>query len=375
MNNMRHKFEIPHDISYLNQAYMSPQMTLISDIGKAALVKKNLPWTLSVDDFFNDSEAIRSEFAKIIDATADDIAIIPSVSYGISIAAKNVALDKGDEIILLAEQFPSNVYSWIEVAKEKEAKVVFVEKADHSTWTESILSAINAKTKVISVPNVHWTNGAVIDLKTISAACEKGDISLVVDATQSLGAMSFSIDEIKADFVVVAGYKWLIGPYSLGYMYVSEKYHQGKPIEFNWINKEKSEEFAGLVNYKDNFQKGARRYDVGERSNFALLPMGLAALKQVNTWTVNEISNYISPILERIANEAEKVGFKATDKAERAAHMMGISMTSEKALEMFKCLKDKNVFVSIRGNSIRISPYVYTTKTDVDTFLNVLTSS
>ena len=107
---------------------------------------------------------------------------------------------------------------------------------------------------------------------------------LVVDGTQSVGALPFDVTAIRPDFLVVATYKWLLGPYAAGYLYVAPKHHDGMPIEHNWADRARSEDFTGLVDYRDAFQPGARRYDVGERGNFHLLPMANAALRQLHEW-------------------------------------------------------------------------------------------
>src|SRR5207302_9711371 len=105
--------------------------------------------------------------------------------------------------------------------------------------------------------------------------------ALVVDVTQSLGASPLNVTDVQPDFLVSAAYKWLLGPYSLGFLYVAPQHRQGTPIEFPWINREGSEDFAQLVNYRSTFQPGARRFDVGVKSNFILLPMAIVALQQI----------------------------------------------------------------------------------------------
>jgi selenocysteine lyase/cysteine desulfurase len=97
--------------------------------------------------------------------------------------------------------------------------------------------------------------------------------------------MPFDLGAVEPDIVVAACYKWLLGPYSTGFMYVAPRWHEGRPLEHNWIAREGSENFGGLVRYRDEYQPGARRYDVGEPSNFALMPAAVAALEQILAWT------------------------------------------------------------------------------------------
>ena len=119
----KHLFNIPEDITYLNCAYLSPQLRSVSEAGHKSVSSKENPWLLTAPDFFTLTEQTRSLFAELIDARADDIAIIPAVSYGVSVAALNVKLAENQVVVVLEDQFPSNVYAWRELAREKGAKL------------------------------------------------------------------------------------------------------------------------------------------------------------------------------------------------------------------------------------------------------------
>src|SRR5258708_31681875 len=117
----RHLFDIPNDVAYLNCAYMSPLMKTAVDAGAARLARKVHPWEITSENFFTGSEEFRIAAAQLFDCTASDIAIVPSASYGIATAAKNLPLKKGQSVLLLAEQFPSNYYPWQRRAAENRA--------------------------------------------------------------------------------------------------------------------------------------------------------------------------------------------------------------------------------------------------------------
>jgi len=368
----KHLFNIPDDIVYLNCAYMSPQLRSVSEAGFAGSARKERPWQISADDFFTQSEATRSLFAKLIEARADDIAVIPAASYGVAVATANIGLHTGDEIVVLEEQFPSNVYPWREAAKDHDAKVNTVARPADDDWTRAIMTVIKENTAVVAVPNCHWTDGSFIDLAKIGKRCKETGTALVVDATQSLGAMPFSVQEIQPDFLIAASYKWLFGPYSLGFLYVSPAYQTGRPIEHNWIGRENSQDFAGLVNYRDEFQKGARRYDVGERSNFALMPMAAAALEQISEWQVPAIAATLSGLTKQIASRATDLGLSVAPSHLRAGHLLGVRFPKGVPTALVDRLSQNNVYVSVRGNSIRISPHLYNTQEDLDKFFDVL---
>ncbi len=241
----RHLFDIPDDIAYLNCAYFSPLMQKVREAGHLGVDRKSQPWKVGPEDFFTESEQARELFAQLIDANAADVAIIPAVSYGIAVAAGLVEVNEGDEIVVLEDQFPSNYYPWLELARAKNARLVVVPRPQNWGWTSAVLESIGKKTVVVALPNVHWTDGSFVNLEKIAERCRQTNVELVLDATQSIGALPISVKEINPGFLVSATYKWLLGPYSFGFLYVRPDLQGKIPLEHNWINRKNSEDFWG----------------------------------------------------------------------------------------------------------------------------------
>ena len=365
-------FDIPDDITYLNCAYFSPLMKPVRDAGMLGVNRKARPWQIHANHFFDESEEVRTLFAQLISARADDVALIPAVSYGLAVAAANIPLQAGDEIVVLDEQFPSNYYCWREAAAPKDANIVTVKRDPVRGWTEAVLQHINDHTAVVTLPNVHWTDGSVIDLRQIAQACKRHRAELVLDLTQSLGAYPFSLRELDAAFVICAGYKWLLGPYSTAFMYVNPRYHKASPLELNWLNRKDSEKFSGLVEYNTDFQQGARRFDVGERSNFALLPMVVAALRQILHWGVDEISQTLAQLTGALADRAEALGLSVAPASERSTHLIGLRFPGSLPADITERLTQEKIYVSIRGNAIRVAPHVYNSLAHVEKLIGIL---
>ena len=372
LGSQRELFEIPENIVYLNCAYMSPQIRRAREVGEKAVSRKSRPWELTPEDFFEEAEEVRALFAQLVGGDTGGVAIIPSVSYGISVAAANVSVREGQKILILEDQFPSNVYAWRVLAEQSGARLVTVSRPEDFDWTSALREEIDADTAVVAVPNCHWTDGSLVDLARVGESVREADAALVVDAIQSLGAHPFDVSEIQPDFLVASSYKWLLGPYGIGFMYIGEKYREGSPIEHNWINRRGSQDFSGLVAYEDAFQPGARRYDVGERSNFALLPMAAVALQQLIDWEVDNVSETIGALTDRIEEKAGKLGIAAIPKGRRVRHMIGLKLGTEAPDDLARRLTDHNVFVSVRGESVRVAPNLYNTEEDVERFFDVL---
>jgi len=369
----RHLFDIPDDVAFLNCAYISPLPKASIAAGEQGARRKARPWTIVPDDFFTASESVRARFAGLINASADDIAFAPAVSYGMAQAAYNVALAKSQTIVTLAEQFPSNVYPWMDLAERTGAAFVSVPRPADDDWTAALLGRIDASTGLVAVPHCHWTDGGLIDLDAVGAACRRVGAALCIDATQSVGALALDVQRIDPDFVAVASYKWLLGPYSLGFLYVAPRRQGGRPIEHNWIARRDSEAFAGLVNYKDEFQAGARRFDVGERSNFALMPVVESSLKLITGWTVPRIQATLSLRTNAIAERARaELGIGSVPPHRRAGHYLGLRLPGGIPPELPARLAASKVYVSVRGHAMRVTPHLWNTDEDTERLFAVL---
>jgi selenocysteine lyase/cysteine desulfurase len=368
----RHLFNIPDDITFLNIANYAPQLKSVTEAGLAAVRKKESPWLFTSNDWFDLAEEWRRLSAQFMGVDVDGVALIPSASYGIAIAAANIPLKRGQTIVLLHQEFPSNVYAWIELAQQNGAQVIFAQRESGESWTDALLRNIDARTALVAAPQCHWTDGSRVDLIPVSKKAREVGAALVLDVSQSLGASVIDIAKIQPDFLVSVGYKWMLGPYSLAYMYVAPKWHDGKPIEYSWLTREGAEDFTKLVDYTEGFRPGARRFDMGEYSQFVNAPMAIAALQQLIAWTPAVIEQTIGAHTQRIADEAIRLGFNLFPPDQRSKHMIGIRRPGGIPAALPKALADEKVFVSVRGDSIRIAPHVYVADTDLDRLFSVL---
>ncbi len=368
----RHLFAIPDEVAYLNCAYMSPQLRTVTAAGERAAARKAAPWAIAPADFFTEAERARGLFGRLVGCAADDVAVVPSASYGIGVAAANLPVGPGQRILVLQDQFPSNVYPWRDLAARCGAGVATVPRPGDGDWTPAVLDRLGEGTAIVALPHCHWTDGSRVDLTRVALRCREVGAALVLDLTQSLGALPFSAAEVAPDFAVAAGYKWLLGPYSLGFLYVHPRHHGGTPLEHNWITREGSEDFAGLVTYRDGFQPGARRFDMGERSQFGLMPMAIAALEQLLAWGVEEIAETLAGVTREIARRAEVLGLSVLPAPLRAPHFLGVRFPGGVPPGLAERLAQERVYVSVRGDSVRVSPHLHATAADVDRLFAVL---
>jgi selenocysteine lyase/cysteine desulfurase len=242
-------------------------------------------------------------------------------------------------------------------------------------WTSGVLRELKDNVAIAALPNTQWTSGGLLDLARIGEACRRHGTALVLDLTQSLGAYPFDVQAVQPDFAVAATYKWLLGPYSYGVMYVAPKWQQGRPLEEGWIQRDNARDFSGLIRYTDGYEPGARRFDVGERSNFALLPVAIRAMEQLLTWGVKEISETVGTLTRRLIAHANELGWNTSPEHLRAPHYLCLRSSDPPAESLLNNLAKERVYVSVRGTSIRVTPHVYNSEPDIDRLLEVLKDS
>jgi selenocysteine lyase/cysteine desulfurase len=368
----RHLFDLPDDVAYLNCAYMSPLLKRAAEVGAEAMRRKLRPWRIQAEDFFTDSERARALFAKLLGAQADAVALVPAASYGLAIAAANLPVAPSKRILVLAEQFPSNVYTWRTLAAEEGVQVVTVARPADGDWTRAVLACLDERVAIAALPHCHWIDGGLLDLAAIGARCREVGSSLVVDATQSLGALPLDLAAVRPDYLVCPGYKWLLGPYSLGYLYVDPEHRDGRPLEQNWIARHGSEDFARLIDYQDAYQEGARRFDVGERSNFALVPVGIVGVEQLLAWGTERIGATLAAKTAAIAEHALALGIRMAPSHLRAGHYLGLRLPRGASRRLPEQLAEQRVYVSVRGDSLRVTPHLYNDEQDLERLFAVL---
>jgi selenocysteine lyase/cysteine desulfurase len=250
--------------------------------------------------------------------------------------------------------------------------LVVAEREHGESWTDAVLGRISERTRVLAVPNVHWTDGSLVDLGAVVPAARRAGAAVAIDVSQSLGAMPLDVSRLKPDFVVAVGYKWLLGPFGLGCLYVDERYRDGEPLEENWINRAGSDDFAALVDYAEEYRPGSRRFDVGERTKFELVPMAITAAEQLLDWTIIELAASLRALTDQIAQSARSLGLVSPACDQRAPHMLGVELPREVARAMAQKLRDAGVIASVRGSSLRIAPHLHITQDDVDRLLSVM---
>jgi selenocysteine lyase/cysteine desulfurase len=398
-------FDIPDGVTYLNHAGMAPHLHAVTEAGQRAVRSQSTPWTRSIADWFAPAEELRGLVSQLLGTTADSIALVPSASYGIATAAANLPISAGQTIALIDEEFPSNVYAWRELARNKNARMVTAARAPQESWTDALDRIIDHYTAIVAVTPCHWMDGARLDLDHIATRARAVGASFVIDASQYFGAAPLDLPRLQPDFLVSVGYKWLLGPYGLAYLYASSRWcEQGSPIEHTWLARSGAEQFASA--YSTEFRPGARRFDMGEFPQFTLIPMAIAGLRQLHAWGIDRISSTLTELTSAAADHASAAGYSVLPRDQRVPHILGIRLpqlhaaglprhgaqphiahaqsssipTSEtpgntapvNTTALAHQLAAAGVYTSAPGDALRLAPYLYNSSADFDRFFSVL---
>jgi selenocysteine lyase/cysteine desulfurase len=210
------------------------------------------------------------------------------------------------------------------------------------------------------------------DLEAIGKRAREVGAVFVVDGTQSIGAAEFDFARVQPDLLVCAGYKWLLGPYQLCCAVVGERLMDAEPFEYHWGNRAGSHDVTGTA-YRQEYEKGARRFDVGEHTNDITLPMFIEGARQAKAWGSDAIQDYCTTLCRPLVQLLEDERFLAAPASERIAHIIGVRLADASRIpEVMQALAERQVRVSQRGQSIRVSPHVYNSAEDIDALMDGL---
>ena len=363
----RELFDIAGGVAWLNSAYLGARAKPVAEAMATAV---NRPLSeVTVSDFFAPGDRIRALFSEMVGGDAEGVALVPSASYGVATAAAALGVSQGDRVLMLEEQFPAMVYPWT----ERGADPLFIKRPSDDDWTPAVLDRLEETVSVVSVPACHWTDGTRLDLEAIGRAARSVGARLVLDISQSVGMQPFDVKVVRPDFVVSVGYKWLLGPPGMSYLWASPANREGRPLDANWMARAGSEDFSRVNEYRWELASGARRYDAGQTWNLWLTEAAGQALEIVKGVGAQRLAAHSRSLTDRLASEAAGLGLMAPHPKFRSSHLMGLRLPEgADPRSLVTELASRSVYVSVRGNSVRVSAHMWNTGDDMDSLLEGL---
>ncbi|MCE7733704.1 MAG: aminotransferase class V-fold PLP-dependent enzyme [Candidatus Heimdallarchaeota archaeon] len=373
----RNAFNDFGDIVFLNASHKGPLPKVSQKAIQQAIELQSEPWNLIDHMWFDIPDMSRDLIAKIIGAEADEIAITTSTSYGINIIAQGIDWQQGDTILMIRGNFPSNVYPWMRL----ESKGVVI---DFIEWTapgdlvtqEQLENKIIPGVKVVAIDYPHWTNGYLMDLKSLKVKCEEVGAWLVLDCTQSIGVIPIDINETPVDAIIASGYKYMLSPYGTGFMYVAKSFQREISVTMpTWMGMSNSKDFGKLNDYEFNPVQSAARYDVGGHSSFLNI-MGMnASLEFLLGVGIDKIYAHVLNLLDQLISGLDTTKYTIISDLSpnrRSAMLRFVPKDLSQIQSTLERLKNNKIYVSFRDNGFRVTLHVYNNEVDIRKFLEIL---
>lgn len=377
---------------YFNNAAKARFSPAVVAIGTSCIQQD--PWeTIHCE---NDKDRVRELYARLVGSAggSQDVAIMPSTAFAMTLAARNLKdTVRGGKILLLQDQYPSCVYPWQDLCATSNGKftleILPFPKQGQENWTSLIVERISNSQYVIAcLPPLFWCDGSLIDLDKIGPMCKDKGIALIVDATQAVGIYPVNVQSIQPAMVACSTHKWLRGPAGTCLVYVDPDHVKAwQPLDQHdrardWHGRSVADRDAMTPNqqgYPQDFLPGARKLDAGGRTQPILMPMLRVALEAVVEIHLEqaqrELYQLMQPLKDWAATPTSPV--HPLPMAGHAAHILGLmpqpALPTEKMLSIVKRLtKEFHIVLSVRCGVFRISPYLDNTAADVRNLVEAL---
>jgi cysteine desulfurase/selenocysteine lyase len=355
---------------YFNTAYFGPSPIRAKETITKAMNRELDPSFYPYEDWMSISEKLRVKFANLIKVSPDNITHSTSSSDVINIIANGFTFDAGDRVAAVDKDYPSNILPWMLAERHGKFKFDKIELGSdivpNPAWLERNLKP---QTRIFNMSYVTFDTGKKMDLVSIGKFLKSKDILFVVDATQALGGMDITAEELSyIDVLTVSSYKWMLGPYGHAFAYFSQRaqdniYH----LNANWILSPNSKQVYNLLDYTTETLPGARQYDRGQAANLLcsgclegslsfLQEVGLENIRKHNLEVRNHFLEHYPKNKYSLVTPLEHMGNIVCMKAVNNAD--SIALEAE--------LKKRNIDVSVRQGNMRLSFHVFNTKAQVE---------
>jgi selenocysteine lyase/cysteine desulfurase len=372
----RDLFEMPRHICYLNAASYSPLPLRTQEAGRAAVGRKGTPWTLEPGFASGQHERARAAAARLIHADPADMALIPSISYGVATAAKVLTIDRGARVIVLENDHSSPVLEWQTRADAQGFAVETVRRPHDGDWTSAVLAAIERSDAppvgLASISSVHWSDGGLIDIEKVGTALRQRGAAFLIDATHGVGVLAMDVRRLDPDFVMFPTYKWLLGPYGRAFLYVARRHQGGIPLEQTAFGR-RNVNSENAVYFSDvSYVPDARRFDMGERDHFISMEMASIGMEMMAEWGAPAVAQRLLMLKQRIADGLQDIGVGVPERRLRAPHILSLAFKDGMPAGLIAGLASEGIHVAARLGRMRISPHVYNDEADADRFVAAL---
>jgi cysteine desulfurase/selenocysteine lyase len=372
-------FEI-EDATYLNLAGQAPMPRVTIRAVQAAIEAKKYPHHQSDSTYFEVPNRIRASIAQLIGGKPEEVAITTGASNGMAAVAYGLPWNPGDEVITSKGEFPLQFTAWKPMEEREGLKLKIVTPRERFITADDLLAAMTPKTKLVSTSLVRFDDGSLLDAARVAAACHAQGALLLLDISQCCGAMPLNVAQLGADFMVCAGYKWLLGPFGAGFFWAkSELITKLRPGPFYWMAAAGSDNFSSLSFDDPKPAPAAKRWDTAESAsyfNFNLVAMDVSAdfVVRMGPETVAAHNRKLIELMYERLPMDRCIPASPLEADRRGPYGCFAARTQEKTVALYQKLRKENVIVSLREGNIRVAPHLYNTERDIDRLISVITT-
>jgi selenocysteine lyase/cysteine desulfurase len=361
----RKEFPICETLVYLNHAGVAPASVRVRNAVTEWFDRYITRAVLDEERWEETAEACRARFARLVGASADEIAFVRNTSNGLALVAEGLDWKPGDRVAVATElEYPSNVYVWQHLA-DHGVEVDTVAAPQGAVTPEAIEDAIKPQTRLIAVSSAQYATGSVTDLEAIGSLCRERNILFCVDGIQTVGALDIDVKKLGIHFLPADSHKWLLGMPGIGALYVSKDVmDRVRPVLVGWKSTTDGWNFDRAY---FELLSDARKFEEGSQP-YALIAGFHAALEILEEAGVPAIGRRIHGLIEHLAERLTALGAEVFPPPEMRHHILTFThpkLDGEKVLEK---LSGENFVFSLRRGRLRVSPHFYNTEEEMDRF-------
>ena len=370
-NIIRDEFPQAEGLIYLNHAGVAPWPARTRD-AVASFARENVTYGASRYDLFNETEnLLRRQVKELINApSTDDIALLKNTSEALSVVAAGIRWNRDDNVVTSAEEFPSN---WIPWDAQKIHGVSLRKITIRVPRPEqALIEACDRHTRVLTISSVQFSSGIRLDLELLGDFCKANNILFCVDAIQSIGAHTFDVEKIQADFVMADGHKWMLGPEGIALFYCSEAVRDELNLyQHGWHMTTTPDDFD-IQSWQP--AASARRFEPGSSNMLGVhaLSASLSLIEELGmTYIEKEIVERVTYLVQSLA-EHDRIRLVTPMNPRQRAGIVSFHVGGVDNRKLYRQLLEKRVACAFRGGAIRFSPHYYNSIQSLDEALDTL---